>query len=81
MNRFLLILNIAAAGSILATNSAGLLTAISPYGHPEAAHPPLPRPTAEAAARPGGPERPVDSLAAKADPKLRLASVETGAVE
>ena len=32
MNRVLLFLNVAAAGSILATNSAALLTAISPYG-------------------------------------------------
>ena len=33
MNRLLLILNVVAAGSILATNSAALLTAISPYGN------------------------------------------------
>jgi hypothetical protein len=33
MNRLLLALNVAAAGSILATNSAALLTAISPYGN------------------------------------------------
>lgn len=33
MNRLLLVLNVVAAGSILATNSAALLTAISPYGN------------------------------------------------
>jgi len=33
MNRLLLALNVAAAGSILATNSAALLTTISPYGN------------------------------------------------
>jgi hypothetical protein len=33
MSRLLLILNVVAAGSILATNSAALLTAISPYGN------------------------------------------------
>jgi hypothetical protein len=33
MNRLLLALNVAAVASILATNSAALLTAISPYGN------------------------------------------------
>ena len=33
MNRFLLILNVAAAGSIMATKSSSLLAAISPYGN------------------------------------------------
>lgn len=33
MNRLLLILNVAAAGSIMATKSSSLLAAISPYGH------------------------------------------------
>jgi hypothetical protein len=33
MNRVLLLLNIAAAASIMATKSSSLLTAISPYGH------------------------------------------------
>ena len=33
MNRLLLILNVAAAGSIMATKSTSLLAAISPYGH------------------------------------------------
>lgn len=33
MNRLLLILNVAAAASIMATKSTSLLVAISPYGH------------------------------------------------
>lgn len=33
MNRLLLILNVAAAGSIMATKSSAMLAAISPYGH------------------------------------------------
>ena len=33
MTRLLLVLNVVAAGAILSTNSAALLTAISPYGN------------------------------------------------
>ena len=33
MNRLLLVLNVVAVGAILATHSAALLTAISPYGN------------------------------------------------
>lgn len=44
MNRFLLILNVAAAGSIMATKSSSLLAAISPYGN----HSEAPRPAAAA---------------------------------
>jgi hypothetical protein len=33
MTRLLLVLNVLAAGAILSTNSAALLTAISPYGN------------------------------------------------
>jgi hypothetical protein len=44
MNRFLLILNVAAAGSIMATKSSSLLAAISPYGNRSEA----PRPAATA---------------------------------
>ena len=39
MNRILVALNIAAAGSIAATNSSSLLTAISPYGGGRPARP------------------------------------------
>ena len=59
MNRILLALNVVAAGSILATNSAALLTAISPYGNhtpaaapavqeAQAPAPPRPQPTSSA---------------------------------
>jgi hypothetical protein len=48
MNRLLLILNIVAAGSILATKSSSLLAAISPYGHQSEA---VPAQTAMMAAR------------------------------
>lgn len=39
MNRLLLLLNIAAAGSIMATKSSSLLAAISPYGRRSEAPP------------------------------------------
>lgn len=42
MNRLLLLLNIAAAGSIMATKSSSLLAAISPYGHRSEAVPTAP---------------------------------------
>ena len=53
MNRVLLILNIVGAGAILASNSAALLTAISPYGnHSSAAAPPAQQAQAVTPARP-----------------------------
>ena len=80
MNRFLLVLNIVAAGSIVATNSAAVLAAISPYGSSgPVAHPV--ETAAVAAPRPDVAETASDTLAVKADPKLRLASVEAGTAE
>ena len=52
MNRLLLILNVAAAGSIMATKSSAMLAAISPYGHHSA---PAPMPAPAAAADPSLP--------------------------
>lgn len=61
MNRLLLVLNVVAAGSILATNSAALLTAISPYGNrtSHAAAPAVHEAQAVAPARPAGSATPV----------------------
>ncbi len=80
MNRFLLILNVAAAASIFATNSASVLAAISPYGNSAPAKSAAVT-TAEATSRPTGPEGPSDTMAVTSAPRVRLASVETGAVE
>ncbi len=53
MNRLLLVLNIAAVGSIMATRSSDLLTAISPYGGKMTVAPPAaaPAPVDTAATR------------------------------
>ena len=73
MNRFLLILNVVAAGSIVATNSASVLTAISPYGGSGPAK--APAPAVETAVQSESQDIPADS-ATSAQARVRLASFE-----